>query len=612
MRLEPRQQLLDIWQSVVRMCWRGGAWEWGGRLERNSIADAEQLLCLLLPATQLGHIFAIDFPDDTSEEILETLSGLGNQSEIPRRLTAALAEYFDAYSVDERPVFSGGSYFGSHQGPEAVTDEQRHIDVVDSYAMSITLSLAAIGFARVFQTAVTREELRTEVRRVADLASRRLTAAMVGLLRSFTIQVYDLDSAEGRILLETVNTGGDPVRIVGAALRQELRQTMAAFREVMIGSGQLPALDVLDSPTRLFQCGWSWGIVEHAPEVEVGSWERVGPQPKGVAPDTPLLYSTVIVMDAIEDLWSERTRILGLLNEEQQRLARALQLRHDLTRQYWATVATFGDGVWPVEDIPWRATDGTASDYYTLLVTSLLVKGFVLDRSPDPELVRVGELLGELASRGRITRRPMEDDPAAALHAPGHVFDLEGSEIAGGPRLTWRATEFTPLLLLRTATIAGLVSSATSRGRLLDLADRIWDHLERRRLDSGSGRALWDQPSNIFPLDVSYDAPSWYYTQRVVHGLVAVARALDRAPVRSDLLVTVASELLFEAEHLLDRVMLNTPAHSRAGLRTVRARLDRAREIINDRPGTAAVLANEVLRQLEVLAVAVRDLRDGF
>ena len=36
--------------------------------------------------------------------------------------------------------------------------------------------------------------------------------------------------------------------------------------------------------------------------------------------------------------------ILGLLNEEQQRLSRALQLRWELTRSYWATMATFGDG----------------------------------------------------------------------------------------------------------------------------------------------------------------------------------------------------------------------------------------------------------------------------
>ena len=45
-------------------------------------------------------------------------------------------------------------------------------------------------------------------------------------------------------------------------------------------------------------------------------------------------------MDGIQDLFSERTRILGLLDEEQQRLAQALQLRSDLTRQFWSRIAT--------------------------------------------------------------------------------------------------------------------------------------------------------------------------------------------------------------------------------------------------------------------------------
>ncbi len=56
----------------------------------------------------------------------------------------------------------------------------------------------------------------------------------------------------------------------------------------------------------------------------------------------PYLYFTVVALDGIQDLFSERTRILGLLDEEQQRLARALQLRLDLTRQFWAKIATFG------------------------------------------------------------------------------------------------------------------------------------------------------------------------------------------------------------------------------------------------------------------------------
>lgn len=609
MKMEPRQQLLEVWEATVRMSWRDGVWHWGGRDGRNSIADAEQLLCLLMPATQLGEIFGIDRPDATNDEILEVLERLGNQSEVPRRLASALIDYFQTYREDGRPVFSGGTYFGSREGREAITKQQSDLDIVDSYAMSITLSLASIGFARVFQNAVTRDALRDEIRRLGELASERLSAAMVGLLRSFTISVLDMDDPEGRILVETINKSNEPRRVVVNRLRERLRQTVAAFREVTIGSGQLPDLDVLNSNTRLFQCGWSWGVVVNAPQVE--TTEKVGEQPEGVAFDSPFLYFTVVTMDAIEDLWSERTRILGLLNDEQQRLARALQLRYDLTRQYWATVAAFGER-WPLEDIPWRTTDGEESDYFTLLVTSLAVKGFVTERGSDVELARVGNLLSELANRGRITRRPLGHDPAAELHAPGQEFGLDGSDIDGGPELTWSATEFAPLLLQRTATIASLLNTAVARNTLLELADGVWNHLEIRRLDVGPGRGLWDQPSQAFPtMELRYDVPSWYYTERVVHGLVLVARTLNRVPLRSERLTQIANDLLYEAEHLLDQVLLNTPASGRSGLRAVRIKLDRARQIVDNRPGTSAVLANEVLRQLETLAAAVREVSGG-
>jgi hypothetical protein len=42
-------------------------------------------------------------------------------------------------------------------------------------------------------------------------------------------------------------------------------------------------------------------------------------------------------------------------------------------------------------------------------------------------------------------------------------------------------------------------------------------------------------------------------------------------------------------------------------LQRVQASLQRAREIIDDRPGTASVLASEVLRDLDRLNVARRD-----
>ena len=137
--------------------------------------------------------------------------------------------------------------------------------------------------------------------------------------------------------------------------------------------------DELENQGRLFECGWSWGIVDGAPEVNSAS--DVGAQPAGVAEARPYLYFTVGALDGIQDLFSERTRLLGLLNEEQQRLARALQLRSDLTRRFWTKIATFGrGGRWPLEDLPWRTTDGGESDYYSVLLTSIVIEGAASER----------------------------------------------------------------------------------------------------------------------------------------------------------------------------------------------------------------------------------------
>ena len=610
MRIQPRQELLEIWGATVRSCWRDGKWEWGGRDGPNSISDAEQLLCLLLPATQAD--FGLDRPDETAEEMIKVLRPLGNATQIPRVLIQVLTEYYQRYTDKTgTPVFSGRTYFQT-DGQTEPSEQQLDLDIVDSFAMSITLSLAAIGFARVFRGAVRREEILREIDDLAAMASARLSAAMVGLLRSFAVNVFDVDSIEGQALCNTLNQEGLPQRQVVSQLRRELRQTIASFREVLIGSGQVADLD---SPNRLFECGWSWGIVRDAPTVE--TFEKVGTQPPGVAPEEPYLYFTVIAIDAIEDLFSERTRILGLLNDEQQRLARALQLRWDLTRAYWATVATFGGGHrWPLEDIPWRTTDQEASDYYTLLVTSLAVKGLVLERGADAELGRVGTILEELANRARITRRAFDQDPALALHAPGVRLTLHNSEELGGPPLRWTVSEFSALLLQRTSYIAGLLSNAEQRAGLLDLADRVWDHLVTRRIDHGAGRSLWDQPAKAFhQFEDYYDAPSWYYTERVVQSLVTTARILRRPPLRSDRLTAYALDLLNEAEHLYDMELLTGAAEAgpkmQQTLQIIRVSLRRARDIAHERPGTAAALSSAVLRSLDELNAARRDVAEA-
>jgi len=63
---------------------------------------------------------------------------------------------------------------------------------------------------------------------------------------------------------------------------------------------------------------------------------------------------------------------------------------------------------------------------------------------------------------------------------------------------------------------------------------------------------------------------------------------------------------LSEAEHLFDRELMRGSAAGGPVLeetvRQIRATLRRTREVLPDRPGTAAVLASDVLRRLDELS----------
>ncbi|MEV4458384.1 SCO2524 family protein, partial [Microbispora sp. NPDC049633] len=211
MKLQPRQQLLELWEAAARASYRDGAWAWGGRDGSNSISDAEQLLCFMYPASELPG-FRLDTPDETADDVLAALSVLGDAVEIPKLLLKIIGQYLRTYTADDgRPLFSGGSYFRPVDDDEAkVTPEQLQLDVVDSFSMSVTLMLGTLGFLKVFRQSVRREPIRREIRELEDLASKRLSAAMAGLLRSFTVNAFDPGSTAGAALLRTVNQTGAP------------------------------------------------------------------------------------------------------------------------------------------------------------------------------------------------------------------------------------------------------------------------------------------------------------------------------------------------------------------------------------------------------------------
>jgi hypothetical protein len=614
MEIQTRREILEIWRATVDYSHRNGEWHWGGRSGRNSISDAEQLLTILYPATVIESL-KVDRIDQTADDVLEYLSELGNALDIPRKLVSYIGDYMRTYLVDGAPDFSGDTYFDVDVDVDgaqvAIVPEQRLLHVVDSFSMSISLCLAALGFLRVYRHDLRSQRMLAEIEELENLCSQRLTAAMVGLLRSFIVNTFDMKDPPGQTMCAMINQTGSANEILVRNLLDALSEIRAGLRqELTIGIGQLA--DELDNRGRMFECGWTWGVVDGAPEIPFAS--DIGHQPLGVANARPYLYFTVVALEGIQDLFTERTRILGLLDEEQQRLARALQLRYDLTRRYWATVATFGSGRWPLEDLPWTTSDGESSDYYSVLLTSIVLQGIGIERVEDLDVERVGRLLEELANRGRITRRPVKDDPAIALHIPGMRLRLIGSQkVAEGPRLLWTVSSYSVLLLKRLLRVAELLDDPTTRIRFLNLADRIWDHVEQRQMTAPDVRGLWDEPTQAFTgtkFD-SYGVPSWYHTERVIEVLVGAANVTETAPAAPDEMTEIAEQLLAEAEHLFDRERLrgtsDTGEKMRESFQVVDSKLRRARELLRERPGTATVLATDVLRMLDSLDAARRE-----
>jgi hypothetical protein len=620
-RIHPRQRILDVWRSAANASFQNGIWVWGGQDEPNSISDAEQLLCLLYPATEIAGL-CLDRPDAIASDVLNTLRPLGDSVRIPRVIINVLTDYIDRYTdKDGVPIFAGGSYFRNRSAqnlnaaePPAITEEQLSLEIVDAYSMSVTLCLAALGFIKVFRPLIERRtDLKAQVEELELTVGKRLTAAMIGLLRSFVVNTVEIDEPPGKAMLDMVNQDGAPEPVVLENLRHNLTRVRARLRDdVRIGVTS----DVgLDNDNLLFECGWSWGIAHNAGPVDFVEGERA--RKPGIADSRPYLYFTVVALDGINDLASQRTRELGLLDEQQRRLADALQIRWDLTHRYWSTIARFGNQRWPLEDIPWRTSDGEESDYYSLLVSSVLVQDLVSRQATDEDLNRAVAVLEELAHRGRITRRVMKNDPAVGLHVPGvslTLRDMTKGTTDLRPQLYWSVADFAPLLLKRSLQAARLAANVSARDRLMLIAEATMDHLMLRRLAAGSAEGLWDAPEEVFlPSETKSSGvkPSWYITSRVIEGLVTAAKTFDEPPLCSRNTIAGALDLLNEAEHLLNQEMLEADVDDRSamqmGLGHIEARLIRARRILNERPGTAQALILQALGELDELVVAHLD-----
>lgn len=609
MKIRPRQQLLEIWRSLLAQSYRDGEWAWADPEGRDSVVDAQQLLCLMSPTVGLPSM-RFSHPDSTYDDVLQALRPFGGAVDIPRVVLQLLTTYMERHRDDSGPIFDGANNVIVSGDGEVDNDDIR-LDNVEGFALSVTLTLSSIDFARTFRRAVARPDLIEATNRLETLASERLSAALVGLVRSFAVDTFEFESPSGVALIGMVNQSREPSRTIANDLREQLKSVTASVRDLRLGSGEPGDID---NPNRLYQVGWSWGVITGTSTIDFV--QDTFEQREGRAIMGAYLYFTVVALDGLADLFDQRTRLLGLLNEEQERLAQALQIRWELTQQYWSTLATFGEERWPLEDLPWRTLDLVEHDYYSLLVTAIAVRDLISDAGAETEIIRLGEILRELANRSRITRRSLPGDPALSVHARGIMVDMDlAAQTASEAKFSWVASDFAALLLKRVVHILHVVRRPEPRRNLLNFLDDLWDHLMERRLGRQSGMTLWDQPANTFE-DITdrKTGPSWQPTLRVVESLVQAAQLVTGPPVRDLEVAHFAEAMLMEAEHLYDQEILRggvsmAPAIQES-LDSVLATLERAREIRPNTPGTAAALLIKALQDLDSLAAA-RSARRG-
>lgn len=612
MRIEPRKQILDIWRYMLQECYVGGAWIWGGRAESNPISDAEQLLCLFWPMTQIG-TFGVHDPDETQADVAAALRPLGESTRIPRTLVEVALEYFANHTSEAgEPRFGAGSYLRTLDPKTTVPQDAKtqDLEVVDAYSMSITLCLSLLLFVDSRYDLEQQVKQRENLDKLRTLASRRLTAAMVGMMRSFVVNSVSSDSPPGRAIIEMLRQGDT----TDGEMKKRLLERFDRLRTQINASLRLGlSEEAKPQKDQLFECGWTWGIADGSKAITDYGKDLQVSKKTGYAQARPWLYFTVNALDGIVDVTSRRGTVLNVLNDDQRGLADALSLRWEFTQRYWSQVARFDPERWPLEDIPWRTSDGQESDYYSLLVMSVLIQDLVTRAATDADLVKAVGILHELAQRGRITRRMSEGDEAIELHYPGVPQGLGGSEEAVGTPLALYTADYAPLIIKRSLQAAQLTDDVEAREALMKLAESAMDHLyERRLIRNGDPIELWDDLSTFPGMEgVRFDKPSWYLTERVIEALVATASAYEREPPRSALMYDHLLRLLTEADHVYNQELLRSNVYEKTSLRDrleeIGTLIERSRELANRRTSTAISLAERALRLLDALEVARQD-----
>ena len=267
-RIKPRQHILDIFEAFTKTAIQNGSIQFLPKEDTDSLQDAELMLCILYPATQLQNTgFALARAGKVHKDVLKSLAAWGDQSQIQKDILRAVDYYLRRYTTeDNRPVFTGTSRLrtyseGNDGTKEGITEEQRNIDITDAFSTSIHWCLAVLEFLREIESQDGKTE---QIDKLRKDTSHRLSAAMVGLLRSFTITVFEKDSEPEKCALDMLNRASSKSSSeVNKDIRKKLYDLRVEIVEAMgrnfnDGDGY-EALMNADKP--LFEVGWSWGVL---------------------------------------------------------------------------------------------------------------------------------------------------------------------------------------------------------------------------------------------------------------------------------------------------------------------------------------------------------------
>jgi hypothetical protein len=250
-----------------------------------------------------------------------------------------------------------------------------------------------------------------------------------------------------------------------------------------------------------------------------------------------------------------------------------------MSSRYWRALAFSSShtGQWAIEDLPWKTPDGWESDYWNLYLLRIVTadpERVTVSLEEQQRVARLSRVLEELAQRSRILRRPVEvelrdgnrvTDPALRLHERGATSILLEPEAdlgePKGPCGEWFVYDLAPQVLKLGGRLLQATYDRETRERLIKVVDATWTHLRGRRLEPTMLRQYdshgWDALANPSPSSdmaerehAPGDISSWYITERVVEGLVAVEEANQLRVLGGTATSSVAEELIAELRWL--------------------------------------------------------------